>query len=100
MARAALVRRHDHDARLALLALLLSLSSTASAQGLVAPTPPSAVTIVEHIDRAPQTRPIWRAVAAGAGLLGGAWALDVVGTALWAAVPTGVSSSFLVPTWN
>ncbi len=89
-----------------LLALVLSVlaSSTASAQILIAPTPPpsSRVTIAEApLESAPHQRPLWRAVAAGAGLLGGAWALNVVGSGLWMLAPTGVASAdLLVPTWN
>ncbi len=50
---------------------------------------------------APRTRRRWGLVGAGAGIAIGAYALNVVGSLLWMAIPTGVTSTdFIAPTWN
>lgn len=98
----------------ALVALLTSLSLPASAQvwvveARVAPAPapaptvapaPSTVMVVAPapssyaptyapvLDTAPRTRPVWRAVGIGAGMLGASWALNVVGSGLWMLAPS------------
>lgn len=50
---------------------------------------------------APRTRRRWGLVGAGAGIAIGAYALNVVGSLLWMAIPTGITSTdFIAPTWN